>query len=73
MIWEHSAFDPGCNKIYNITRIVRVILEGIALPASSLTLPGTTGNTLRKHRSSVASTEDDPGNDITGRGKVEPR
>jgi hypothetical protein len=36
---EHSAFDPGWNKIFNITEVIR---EGIALPASSLALPGTT-------------------------------
>jgi hypothetical protein len=44
MIREHQAFDPGWNKIinYNITRLIR---EGVALPASSLALPGTTGYT----------------------------
>jgi hypothetical protein len=41
MIREHPAFDPGWNKIFNITGVIRDDPESIALPASSLA--GVTG------------------------------
>jgi hypothetical protein len=51
----NPAFDPGWNKIFNITGVVRGDLGSIALPASSLALPGTTGVTPEKHCSSAGT------------------
>jgi hypothetical protein len=50
MILEHLAFDIGNKKIFNITGVVRDNPGSIALQASSLALPGTTGVTPGKHR-----------------------
>jgi hypothetical protein len=71
MTREHPAFDPG----WNITGMVRDDPGSKALSASSLALPGTTGVTPGKHRSSAAQTGDDPGYDIAGIhvATVEPR
>jgi hypothetical protein len=70
MIREYPAFDPGWNKIFNITGMIR---EGLALPASSLALPGTTAVIPGKHRSSAGTNRDDPGYDIADRATVELR
>jgi hypothetical protein len=53
MIREHPAFDLGRNKIFNITGMVRDDQGSIALPASSLALPGTIRVTSGKHRCSA--------------------
>jgi hypothetical protein len=70
MIRTHLAFGPGWNKIFNITGVFR---GGIALPLSSLALPGTPelhqGGTVAL----LTQTGDNPGNDIAGRATVEPR
>jgi hypothetical protein len=55
MIREHPAFDSGGIKYLISPGWSGMIREGIALPASSLALPGTTGVIPGKHRSSAGT------------------
>jgi hypothetical protein len=55
MIREDLAFDPGWNKIFNITGVDQDDPGRKALLASSLALPGTTGVTPGKHCSSAST------------------
>jgi hypothetical protein len=64
MIREHPAYDPGLNKIFNITGVVRDDPGSIALAASSLALPGTTGVTPGGTEALSAQTGDDPGHEL---------
>jgi hypothetical protein len=60
-VWDDSAFDPGWNKILNITGVVCDDSGSIALPASSLALPGTLGVTSGSTIALPAQTRNDPG------------
>jgi hypothetical protein len=55
MIREYPAFDPGWNKIFDITGVDLDDPGNIALPALFLALPGTTGVTPAKYRSSAGT------------------